>query len=90
MTIMTPSSAVQLDPGRPLARGSVSLRIYPLDLPPGAIVADVQEQARLAEEAGFDGCMVAEHHGGFPNYLPNPLLAATWILEATQRMWAAP
>ena len=34
--------------------------------------------------------MFAEHHGGFPNYLPNPLLAATWALEGTNRIWAAP
>jgi alkanesulfonate monooxygenase SsuD/methylene tetrahydromethanopterin reductase-like flavin-dependent oxidoreductase (luciferase family) len=34
--------------------------------------------------------MTSEHHGGFPNYLPNPLLAATWALEATDRAWAAP
>ena len=45
-------------------------------------------QAGLAEAAGFDGVMTSEHHGGFPNYLPNPLLAATWALEATERAWA--
>jgi alkanesulfonate monooxygenase SsuD/methylene tetrahydromethanopterin reductase-like flavin-dependent oxidoreductase (luciferase family) len=77
-------------PTSPLAAGSISLRVYPLDLPPAEVVAEVQVQARLAEEAGFDGCMTSEHHGGFPNYLPNPLHAATWILEATERMWAAP
>jgi alkanesulfonate monooxygenase SsuD/methylene tetrahydromethanopterin reductase-like flavin-dependent oxidoreductase (luciferase family) len=68
----------------------VSLRVYPLDLPPAEVVRDLQAQARLAEDAGFDGCMTSEHHGGFPNYLPNPLLAATWLLEATERIWAAP
>jgi alkanesulfonate monooxygenase SsuD/methylene tetrahydromethanopterin reductase-like flavin-dependent oxidoreductase (luciferase family) len=47
------------------------------------------EEARLAEEVGFDGVMLSEHHGGFPNYLPNPLLAATWALEATTTSWAA-
>jgi alkanesulfonate monooxygenase SsuD/methylene tetrahydromethanopterin reductase-like flavin-dependent oxidoreductase (luciferase family) len=66
------------------------LRIYPADLPPAEVVRAVREEARLAEHAGFDGCMVAEHHGGFPNYLPNPLLAAAWILESTQTIWAAP
>src|SRR5579872_5209423 len=34
--------------------------------------------------------MTSEHHGGFPNYVPNPLLAAIWVLEATARIWAAP
>ncbi len=74
----------------PLAPGSISLRLYPLDLAPRALVAEVMEQARLAEEVGFDGVMLSEHHGGFPNYLPNPLLAATWALEATTTAWAAP
>jgi alkanesulfonate monooxygenase SsuD/methylene tetrahydromethanopterin reductase-like flavin-dependent oxidoreductase (luciferase family) len=74
----------------PLGSGSVSLRLYPATLPPAGVVADLQAQARLAEEAGFDGCMTSEHHGGFPNYLPNALLVATWLLEATDRLWAAP
>src|SRR5215467_4165292 len=74
----------------PLARGSVSLRVYPLDLDPPSVVTNLREQAILAEQAGFDGCMTSEHHGGTPNYLPNPLLAASWLLEATEGMWAAP
>jgi alkanesulfonate monooxygenase SsuD/methylene tetrahydromethanopterin reductase-like flavin-dependent oxidoreductase (luciferase family) len=76
--------------GEPLARASVSLRLYPHDLAPADVVAEVRAQARLAESAGFDGVMTSEHHGGFPNYLPNPLLAATWALDATERIWAAP
>jgi alkanesulfonate monooxygenase SsuD/methylene tetrahydromethanopterin reductase-like flavin-dependent oxidoreductase (luciferase family) len=74
----------------PLGSGSVSLRLYPHDLPPADIVTELRAQASMAEEAGFDGVMTSEHHGGVPNYLPNPLLAATWALEATQRLWAAP
>jgi alkanesulfonate monooxygenase SsuD/methylene tetrahydromethanopterin reductase-like flavin-dependent oxidoreductase (luciferase family) len=74
----------------PLARGSISLRVYPLDLSPPEVVANLRAQARTAEEAGFDGCMTSEHHGGFANYLPNPLLAASWLLDATSRIWAAP
>jgi alkanesulfonate monooxygenase SsuD/methylene tetrahydromethanopterin reductase-like flavin-dependent oxidoreductase (luciferase family) len=74
----------------PLASGSISLRVYPADLAPREVVEDLRTQARLSEAGGFDGCMTSEHHGGFPNYLPNPLLAATWLLEATERIWAAP
>jgi alkanesulfonate monooxygenase SsuD/methylene tetrahydromethanopterin reductase-like flavin-dependent oxidoreductase (luciferase family) len=74
----------------PLATGSVSLRLYPHDLPPAEVVQDLRSQAVLAERAGFDGVMLSEHHGGFPNYLPNPLLASTWALDATEQMWAAP
>jgi alkanesulfonate monooxygenase SsuD/methylene tetrahydromethanopterin reductase-like flavin-dependent oxidoreductase (luciferase family) len=73
-----------------LAPGGVSLRLYPHDLTPDAVVAELMAQARLAESAGFDGVMTSEHHGGFPNYLPNPLLAAAWALEATASAWAAP
>jgi alkanesulfonate monooxygenase SsuD/methylene tetrahydromethanopterin reductase-like flavin-dependent oxidoreductase (luciferase family) len=74
----------------PLAHGSISLRLYPHDLPPPELVAEVRAQAQVAEAAGFDGVMTSEHHGGFPNYLPNPLLMATWALDATTTLWAAP
>jgi alkanesulfonate monooxygenase SsuD/methylene tetrahydromethanopterin reductase-like flavin-dependent oxidoreductase (luciferase family) len=74
----------------PLAAGGTSLRIYPHDLPPALAAAEVVAQAQLAEAVGFDGVLLSEHHGGFPNYLPNPLLAANWILAATSRLWAAP
>jgi len=74
----------------PLAHGSISLRIYPHDLEPQSTVAEIVAQCMLAEEAGFDGVMTQEHHGGFPNYLPNPLLTATWALEQTTSLWAAP
>jgi alkanesulfonate monooxygenase SsuD/methylene tetrahydromethanopterin reductase-like flavin-dependent oxidoreductase (luciferase family) len=75
----------------PLAKGSVSLRLYPhegLDAP--AIVEELRAQAELAADAGFDGVMTSEHHGGFPGYLPNPLQAAGWCLEAMSGGWAAP
>ncbi len=75
----------------PLARGSVSLRLYPHDgLDPAEIVAELRAQAALAMDAGFDGVMTSEHHGGFPGYLPNPLLAAGWCLDAMEHGWAAP
>ncbi len=74
----------------PFANGSISLRLYPHDQPPPDVVAEVRAQSALAEEVGFDGVMTQEHHGGFPNYLPNPLLTATWALDATTSLWAAP
>ena len=78
-------------PTAPLAHGSISLRVYPHDLDdPQATVAEIVTQSVLAEQAGFDGVMTQEHHGGFPNYLPNPLLTATWALEQTTSLWAAP
>lgn len=74
----------------PLARGSISLRLYPHDLVPPDVVQEVATQSAIAEQAGFDGVMTQEHHGGFPNYLPNPLLMSTWALDATTKLWAAP
>jgi alkanesulfonate monooxygenase SsuD/methylene tetrahydromethanopterin reductase-like flavin-dependent oxidoreductase (luciferase family) len=75
----------------PLGRGSVSFRLYPHEgLEAPAIVEEMGKQAALAAEAGFDGVMTSEHHGGFPGYLPNPLQAAGFCLEAMDRGWAAP
>jgi len=54
------------------------------------LVTEMLEQAKIAEDAGFDGLMTSEHHGGFPGYIPNPLQLAGWILEATRSAWAAP
>lgn len=74
-----------------LGRGSVSLRLYPhLELDAPGIVSELLEQGRLAEQVGFDGVMVSEHHNGFGGYLPNPIQATGWLLDATQSIWAAP
>jgi alkanesulfonate monooxygenase SsuD/methylene tetrahydromethanopterin reductase-like flavin-dependent oxidoreductase (luciferase family) len=48
------------------------------------------KQAQLAEAVGFDGATVAEHHGGFPGYMPQPLLAASWALAETDTISVAP
>ena len=74
----------------PLDSGQISLRAYPHALPPAECLEVLRRQARLAEAAGFDGLMTSEHHGGFPGYVPNPLQLAGWLLEATERIWAAP
>ena len=74
----------------PLGRGQISLRMYPHELSPRECIAEMCEQASLAEAAGFDGLMTSEHHGGFRGYVSNPLQLASWLLEATDRIWAAP
>ena len=79
------------DDAPPFAAGSVSLRLYPhLDLPAPQIVEELRAQAALAIEHGFDGVMTSEHHGGFAGYLPNPLQAAGFALDAMPTGWAAP
>jgi alkanesulfonate monooxygenase SsuD/methylene tetrahydromethanopterin reductase-like flavin-dependent oxidoreductase (luciferase family) len=88
-TVGPVSDAVALRP--PLSAGSVSLRIYPhTGLDAVRIVDEMCRQGRLAAEAGFDGVMTSEHHGGFAGYIPNPLQAAGWLLEAMTVGWAAP
>jgi alkanesulfonate monooxygenase SsuD/methylene tetrahydromethanopterin reductase-like flavin-dependent oxidoreductase (luciferase family) len=75
----------------PFAPGSISLRLYPhLDLPAPQIVEELRAQAALAVAHGFDGVMTSEHHGGFAGYLPNPLQAAGFALDAMPTGWAAP
>jgi alkanesulfonate monooxygenase SsuD/methylene tetrahydromethanopterin reductase-like flavin-dependent oxidoreductase (luciferase family) len=56
----------------------------------GARIADLLAQADAAAAGGFDGVTLSEHHLGFPGYYPNPLQAATWILERTRDLWVAP
>jgi alkanesulfonate monooxygenase SsuD/methylene tetrahydromethanopterin reductase-like flavin-dependent oxidoreductase (luciferase family) len=69
----------------------VSLRLYPHnDLPAPAIVDELLAEAALGAEHGFDGVMTSEHHAGFHGYLPNPLQAAGWCLDAMASGWAAP
>lgn len=76
---------------KPLAPGSLSLRLYPhLELPAPRIVEELVVQAQLAMASGFDGTMVSEHHNGFAGYLPNPIQAAGWVLESTATGWSAP
>jgi alkanesulfonate monooxygenase SsuD/methylene tetrahydromethanopterin reductase-like flavin-dependent oxidoreductase (luciferase family) len=75
--------------GAPLAVGSVSLRLYPHDLPAVDQLAVLRAQARLGAEAGYDGVMVSEHHGDFPGYLPNPVQMAGYCLDAMPTGWAA-
>ena len=82
---MTPAST------KPLAPGSLSLRLYPhLELPAPEVVDELVAQAQLAMASGFDGTMVSEHHNGFAGYLPNPIQAAGWVLQSTATGWSAP
>jgi alkanesulfonate monooxygenase SsuD/methylene tetrahydromethanopterin reductase-like flavin-dependent oxidoreductase (luciferase family) len=75
----------------PLSDRSLSLRIYPhTGLDAVSVVEEMCAQGKLAAAAGFDGVMTSEHHGGFAGYMPNPLQAAGWLLDAMPVGWAAP
>jgi alkanesulfonate monooxygenase SsuD/methylene tetrahydromethanopterin reductase-like flavin-dependent oxidoreductase (luciferase family) len=74
----------------PFAAGGTSLRLYPhAELAAEGIVETFLAQAAAASRAGFDGIMTSEHHGGFAGYLPNPIQAAGWALDAMATGWAA-
>jgi alkanesulfonate monooxygenase SsuD/methylene tetrahydromethanopterin reductase-like flavin-dependent oxidoreductase (luciferase family) len=77
-------------PSTPFAPGSIVYKPYVCDGEADARINDLLRQARAAEAAGFDGVCMSEHHLGFPGYFPNPLQAVSWILESTERIWAAP
>jgi alkanesulfonate monooxygenase SsuD/methylene tetrahydromethanopterin reductase-like flavin-dependent oxidoreductase (luciferase family) len=74
----------------PFGSGSISLGLHPVvGLPAATQVDELLRQAVEAERVGFDGITISEHHGGFPGYLPQPLLAVNWFLAVTERTWAA-
>jgi alkanesulfonate monooxygenase SsuD/methylene tetrahydromethanopterin reductase-like flavin-dependent oxidoreductase (luciferase family) len=73
----------------PLGRGSISMKLYPHnELGARDIVAELCHQSRLAAAGGFDGVLVAEHHGGIGGYVPNPQQIVGFILEDTALAWA--
>lgn len=50
------------------------------------LYADLQDDARLAEELGYDSLWVAEHRFWYDGWCPQPLVAAAAALAATNRM----
>jgi alkanesulfonate monooxygenase SsuD/methylene tetrahydromethanopterin reductase-like flavin-dependent oxidoreductase (luciferase family) len=75
----------------PFARGGFILGLHAQSSLSAVRQAELLvEQAVAAEAAGFDGVTISEHHAGFPGYVPQPLLVATWVLGATERIWAGP
>ena len=75
---------------RSLRTGSVSLRLYASEGTSVQQVNQMRAEAQLAEEVGYDGVMVSEHHAGFPGYLPNPLQLSAFLLAATEKIWVSP
>lgn len=73
------------------APGSVSLGLHTVEAGTATGLASaLVEQAIAAEAASFAGVTLSEHHGAFPGYMGQPLLAANWILSSTERIWAGP
>ena len=49
-------------------------------------VDEVIEEAKLAEEAGFDSCFFGEHHQDKDGFLPSPLIVATAVAANTRTL----
>jgi alkanesulfonate monooxygenase SsuD/methylene tetrahydromethanopterin reductase-like flavin-dependent oxidoreductase (luciferase family) len=73
----------------PFGPGSISIGLYPQFEEALPLLADLRVQARTAAEAGFDGVTLAEHHGGFKDYLPNPGQVVGWLLGENPDIWGA-
>ncbi len=86
----TVAASLKAPAPRPLAIGSVSLRLYPHEVDAVAVMGSLREQAIAASLAGFDGVMVSEHHAGFVGYHPNPVQLAGFLLAVMPQGWAAP
>ena len=81
---------MRVDPARPFGNGSISASLYIHGLPASQGAAFLVRQAQIAEDAGFDGVTISEHHAGLFEYVPVPLMGVSWILAATRRIWAGP
>jgi alkanesulfonate monooxygenase SsuD/methylene tetrahydromethanopterin reductase-like flavin-dependent oxidoreductase (luciferase family) len=69
----------------------VSLRLYPHDLEPVALLDEMAHQATLAARVGFDGIMVSERHGGVVGNVPNPLQVTGFLAAGMSGdAWVAP
>jgi len=75
---------------RPFGDASISVEMYLHDLAPHRAIDEMLGQAALLDQAGFDGITISERRAGRRGYLPCPILAASWILAATQSVWVAP
>lgn len=73
----------------PFAPRSIALGLSPVGESGRAVVTRLADEARAAEEAGFDGVTLSEHHAGFAHYLPSPLVVAAQLLPLLGRAWAA-
>ncbi|HJQ45696.1 MAG TPA: LLM class flavin-dependent oxidoreductase [Amycolatopsis sp.] len=79
-------------PGPPLAPGSLAVKLQLHDeLPVEHRLAELLDQARIADAVGFDGIVLGEHHAGvLPGYVPNPVSVIGWLLARTSAVWGAP
>jgi alkanesulfonate monooxygenase SsuD/methylene tetrahydromethanopterin reductase-like flavin-dependent oxidoreductase (luciferase family) len=52
----------------------------------GRVLEEIFAEAQMAEESGWDGCFITEHHQQPDGYLPSPLLTAAMVGARTTRI----
>jgi len=52
----------------------------------GGLLSEIAEEAKVAESVGFDGVFVSEHHQRGDDYIPSPLLLASFLSQQTRRL----
>jgi alkanesulfonate monooxygenase SsuD/methylene tetrahydromethanopterin reductase-like flavin-dependent oxidoreductase (luciferase family) len=73
----------------PFAQGSISLCLAPVGDGGRAVMRRLLADAQHADDVGFDGVTLSEHHAGFARYVPTPLVIAAQLLSRLPRAWAA-
>jgi alkanesulfonate monooxygenase SsuD/methylene tetrahydromethanopterin reductase-like flavin-dependent oxidoreductase (luciferase family) len=72
----------------PLGQGTISLGLSARYGSGRDVVEGLVADAMAAVAAGFDGVTLSEHHGGFPHYVPSPLLLSGVLLSRMPRGFA--
>ncbi|MGW5241624.1 LLM class flavin-dependent oxidoreductase [Monashia sp. NPDC004114] len=65
----------------PLGPRTISLGLSARQGSGREVVDGLAADAAAAVAAGFDGVTLSEHHGGFPHYVPSPLLLSGLLLS---------
>jgi alkanesulfonate monooxygenase SsuD/methylene tetrahydromethanopterin reductase-like flavin-dependent oxidoreductase (luciferase family) len=73
----------------PFSRSAIAVCLSPVGDSGVQVMRRLEDEARRAEEAGFDGVTLSEHHAGFARYLPAPLVVTAHLLSVLEQAWAA-
>ncbi|HEY3716120.1 MAG TPA: LLM class flavin-dependent oxidoreductase [Jatrophihabitantaceae bacterium] len=72
----------------PFSRGAFAVCLAPVGDGGSEVMRRLEDEARRAEAAGFDGVTLSEHHAGFARYLPTPLVVTAHLLAVLESAWA--
>lgn len=72
----------------PFQVGSISVGLSARGCTGAEVVENLMADARTAVDSGFDGVTLSEHHGGFPGYIPSPIMMTGILLDKIGGGWA--